>query len=114
MTVQGAAHHRVRPRCLIEKDVLLKRAARNDEPPAAQARMGEAAARAKQRMPRQQQAGGFDGGDIAFGDVSAHIHRIPLELPFHVREEIVGLEQAHAAREFRRARTRWRRASKSA
>ena len=70
MTVQGAPHHRV-PRCLIEKDVLLKRTARDDKAPVAQAGMGETATRAKQRMPCQQQAGGFDGSEIAFGDVPA-------------------------------------------
>ena len=65
------------------------------------------------RVLFQKSNGGFDSRDVEFRYFPSGIDGVPLKLPFHVRDEIVGLEHAHVAEDFKRDRTRSRMPSKS-
>jgi hypothetical protein len=48
-------------------------------------------------MLSEQLTGGFDGGEIAFGNFPVCVDGIPFKLAFYVRDEIAGLVRAHVA-----------------
>ena len=112
--MHGTAHYHVIAGHFVEEDVLFEGTVHDEETPIAQARMSEVAARPKLRVLAEELAGGGHGIKVAFGHFPARVDCIPLELPLHVRDEIVGLVDAHEAEDFVRARTRSRIPSKSA
>lgn len=85
----------------------------DDEPPIDQALMDESGRWTDQWILIEQAAGGFDRLQVAFGDVQVRLDRVPLILAFHVRNEGVGLLNAHAPDVSTRARTRLRISAKS-
>src|ERR1051325_5929583 len=112
MPMHRTTHHNVRALDLVEQDMLLKWAEDHHEPPFLQARILEAAHRANQGMPFKQTTRGFDRVEVTVSDVPARVERVPLELMFQVRDEVVGLDRAHGVEDLARARSRT--ASKSA
>ena len=100
MPVHGPLHHHAGSGHLVEKDVLLEGAKNEEEPPTAQAWMIETAAGSQARMLIEEAAGGFHGIEVAIRNLPTGVEDVPLELPLHVGDENVRLEDAHVGEEF--------------
>ena len=111
--MQCPTQHHIVTDHFVKQDVLLERTRDHEKPPVLQARVSETTSRSKLRVLFKKAGGGFDCGGVVFCHFPSGVDGLPLELPLHVRDKIVGLENAHAAADFRRDRTRSRMPSKS-
>ena len=77
MSVQGAIQHHFLARRFVEDDVFVKWPKHDEETPVTQAWMSQASQRAKQRMPGNPLAGGFNGSQVKIGNQPTGIDGIP-------------------------------------